>query len=99
MGQLAGKTALITGATSGIGLAAAQRLAVEGAHVVITGRRRDVLDAAVATITGEAFGDVVGVAGDVSSDGDLEAIMDVIAGRVVASTCCSPTPGAENSAH
>ena len=81
MGQLDGKTALITGATSGIGLAAAHRLAAEGAHVVITGRRPAALDAAVASITSGAAGDVVGIAGDVSSDADLDHVMDVIARR------------------
>ncbi len=40
MGQLSGKTALVTGGTSGIGLATAQRLASEGAHVFLTGRTR-----------------------------------------------------------
>jgi NAD(P)-dependent dehydrogenase (short-subunit alcohol dehydrogenase family) len=81
MGLLDGKTALITGATSGIGLAAAQRLAAEGAHVIITGRRKDALDDAVAGMISSATGDVVGVAGDVSSDIDLDHVMDVVAER------------------
>lgn len=81
MGRLGGKTALITGATSGIGLAAAQRLADDGAHVVITGRRQATLDEARARIQRTARGDVVGVAGDVSADADLDRVMDVIAGR------------------
>jgi NAD(P)-dependent dehydrogenase (short-subunit alcohol dehydrogenase family) len=56
MGQLDGKTALVTGATSGIGLAAARRLAAEGAHVFVTGRRQETLDAAVTAIGPRATG-------------------------------------------
>ncbi|MGW0512585.1 SDR family NAD(P)-dependent oxidoreductase, partial [Streptomyces olivaceoviridis] len=52
MGQLTGKTAVVTGGTSGIGLAAAQRFAAEGAHVYITGRRKDALDKAAHEIDG-----------------------------------------------
>ncbi|MDT5018392.1 MAG: hypothetical protein QOD39_4552 [Mycobacterium sp.] len=54
MGQLTGKTALVTGGNSGIGLATAQRFAAEGAHVFITGRNQSTLDDAVATIGAEA---------------------------------------------
>ena len=47
MSKHEGKIAVITGGNSGIGLATAQRLAAEGAHVFITGRRQSELDAAV----------------------------------------------------
>lgn len=50
MSRLAGKVAVISGGTSGIGLAIAQRFVKEGAHVFIFGRRRDALDKAVQLI-------------------------------------------------
>ena len=45
--KLEGKVALVTGGTSGIGLATARRFVAEGAHVFITGRRQAELDEAV----------------------------------------------------
>lgn len=50
MGQLDGKVAWITGAGTGIGLAGARALAAEGAHVVLSGRRREVLEAVAADL-------------------------------------------------
>jgi NAD(P)-dependent dehydrogenase (short-subunit alcohol dehydrogenase family) len=80
MGIVQDKTAVVTGATSGIGLAIAQRLAAEGAHVVLSGRRQDALDAAVASITA-AGGSATGVRGDVSEDADLDRLMAAVAAR------------------
>jgi len=54
--QLKGKTALVTGATAGIGLAIARTLAKEGVKVAITGRSQDKLDAAAAQIVAAAPG-------------------------------------------
>jgi NAD(P)-dependent dehydrogenase (short-subunit alcohol dehydrogenase family) len=79
MGQLEGRTALVTGATSGIGLAIAQRFATEGATVFVTGRRQQALDEAVASIGHGA----VGVPGDVSDAAHLDRLFAEIgaAGR------------------
>jgi hypothetical protein len=53
MGKLEGKIALVTGGSSGIGLAAAKQFVTEGAHVSITGRREPELAAAVKEIGSE----------------------------------------------
>jgi NAD(P)-dependent dehydrogenase (short-subunit alcohol dehydrogenase family) len=70
MGKHQGKVAVITGGTSGIGLATAQRLASEGAYVFITGRRQGELEAAVKQIGRN----VTGVQGDVSKLADLDRL-------------------------
>jgi len=62
MSQLTGKTAMITGGSSGIGLAIAQLLATEGAEVIVSGRRADVVDDAVRQIGARA----TGLVGDVA---------------------------------
>jgi NAD(P)-dependent dehydrogenase (short-subunit alcohol dehydrogenase family) len=54
--RLAGKIAVVTGGTTGIGFASAKRFAAEGARVYITGRRQAELDTAVAAIGGNATG-------------------------------------------
>lgn len=54
--QLHGKTAIVTGASRGIGLAAAQALATAGANVVVTARTPEAAEAAAAQITGNALG-------------------------------------------
>ncbi|MBA8821838.1 oxidoreductase [Ochrobactrum sp. P6BS-III] len=74
MGKLEGKIAVITGASSGIGLAAAKRFVAEGAHVYIMGRRQEELDKAVA----EIGSDVTAVQGDVSRLEDLDRLFGTV---------------------
>ena len=68
--KLAGKIAVITGGSSGIGLATAKRFVNEGAYVFITGRRQSELDAAVS----EIGHNVTGVQGDVSKLADIDKL-------------------------
>ncbi len=70
-GKLEGKIALVTGGSSGIGLATAQLFVKEGAHVYITGRRQAELDKAVKSIGARH---VTAVRGDASNLGDLDRL-------------------------
>ena len=70
MGKLDGKTALVTGGNSGIGLATAKQFVNEGAYVFVTGRRDPELAAAVK----EIGRNVTAVRGDVSNLGDLDGL-------------------------
>ncbi|WP_035356642.1 SDR family oxidoreductase [Edaphobacter aggregans] len=74
MGKLDGKIALITGGTSGIGLATAKRFVLEGAFVFITGRTQSKLAYAVEQIGSS----VEGVRGDVSNLNDLDNLYAAI---------------------
>ena len=74
MQKLEGKVAVVTGGSSGIGLATAQRLVAEGAYVFITGRRQSELDAAVKLLGKNA----TGVQGDASKLGDLDRLYSVV---------------------
>ncbi|WP_433064771.1 SDR family NAD(P)-dependent oxidoreductase [Dactylosporangium sp. CS-033363] len=77
MERLQGKTALVTGGTSGIGLAVARRFADEGAHVFVTGRRQEAVDEAAALIGHAA----TGVAGDIADPADLDRLFAAIERR------------------
>ncbi len=73
---------MITGANSGIGLAAARLFATEGARVFMTGRRNRQLDAAVEVIGKGAYG----IQGDVSKPADLDRLFAAVrdeAGTIV----------------
>src|SRR5579864_6289711 len=72
--KLQGKVAVITGGTTGIGLATARLFVKEGAHIFITGRRQKELDEAV-----KAIGiNVTGVQGDVARLADLDRLYEAV---------------------
>ena len=74
MSKLIGKVAVVTGGSSGIGLAIARRFAAEGAHVFITGRRQAELDKALALIGERAEA----VQGDATSMADLDRLYQTV---------------------
>jgi NAD(P)-dependent dehydrogenase (short-subunit alcohol dehydrogenase family) len=74
MGKLQGKLAIITGGTTGIGLASAKLFVEEGAYVFITGRRQKELDEAVKAIGSN----VTGVQGDVAKLADLDRLYETV---------------------
>ncbi len=70
MNKLDNKIAVVTGGSSGIGLATAQRFITDGAQVVITGRNQESLDAAAAELGDRA----TGIHGDVANLEDLDRL-------------------------
>ncbi len=74
MTRLEGRTAIITGGGTGIGLATARRFVAEGAFVYLFGRRADKLEAAVAMLGGN----VRAVAGSVTEAADLDRLFDTV---------------------
>ncbi len=77
MGQLDGKTALVAGASTGIGLAVARRFATEGATAYLTGRRKAALDTTVAQVGSRG----IGIRSDVSQLDDLDRLFAEITER------------------
>lgn len=71
-----GCVAIVTGASTGMGKAAALRLAQEGASVVIAARRKEVLDAAAADISAATGATVLPVVTDVSKEQDNKALVE-----------------------
>lgn len=80
MPVLDGKVAIITGASSGIGAAAARLFASEGARLVVTARRADELNALVAQIKAEG-GQAVAVAGDVRDEALARSLVETAMAR------------------
>jgi NAD(P)-dependent dehydrogenase (short-subunit alcohol dehydrogenase family) len=76
-GALAGRTAVITGGSSGIGLAAARAFVAEGARVLVTGRQRQALDDAVA----DGGGAILALQGDVADPAHHEAVAEEVRRR------------------
>ncbi|QIG50602.1 SDR family oxidoreductase [Nordella sp. HKS 07] len=74
--SLPGKVTIITGASSGIGRAAAKLFAAEGAKLVLCARRKGGLDDVVREITSEG-GEAVAVAGDVKDEAVAKALVEV----------------------
>src|SRR5687768_8252290 len=72
--KLSGNIAVVTGGSTGIGLATAKRFVAEGAYVYITGRRKEELDAAAK----EIGRNVTVVRGDVANLADLDRLYDTV---------------------
>ena len=73
-GRFQDKVVVVTGGTSGIGLATAQAFVDEGASVFITGRRQEALDAAVRRIGGR----ITGVRGDMANLANIDRLYDAV---------------------
>src|SRR6202011_3655311 len=77
--DLSGKTALVTGSTSGIGHATARRLVAAGANVVVNGRAQAKVEAAAARLVAEISGSKVrGIAADVSTAAGCKALAEAL---------------------
>lgn len=77
---LTNKVAIITGGSEGIGKAAAQRMAEEGANVAIVARRADILEAAAQDIRAKAMGEVLPIQADVTAADALQRIVQTTLG-------------------
>lgn len=89
-GRLAGKVAIITGATSGIGEATARRFAAEGARLVLAGRTVEKGEALACALGGDA----VFQRADVTREGDIAALVDAAVARFGRLDCLFNNAGA-----
>lgn len=91
---IAGRTALVTGASTGLGLASAQALAAEGVRVALASRSAEKLAAAAATIDGEVPTLAVDLADDASIDAMLAAATDALGHvDILVANAGGPPPG------
>ena len=91
---ITGRTALVTGASTGLGLASAQALAAEGVRVALASRSADKLDAALATVAG----DPVAVTADLADDASIDAMLAEVADAlghvdILVANAGGPPPG------
>jgi 3-oxoacyl-[acyl-carrier protein] reductase len=96
---IAGKWALVCGASKGLGLGCAQALAAEGTHVVMVARRADVLEASAAALRAASPGvQVIAVAADITTEAGRAAALSVAGGPgtafdIVVTNAGGPPPG------
>jgi 3-oxoacyl-[acyl-carrier protein] reductase len=74
--QLSGRVAIVPAASMGLGFGCAEALALEGASVVITGRRPEPLQAAAARIRARTKAEVIALDGDITAAGEAERVVD-----------------------
>jgi NAD(P)-dependent dehydrogenase (short-subunit alcohol dehydrogenase family) len=80
--QLTGRRAIVTGASRGIGLAAARALAAEGADVALVARHQETLDGAAAQLAAASGRTIVGVAADTGEDASVTAMVEAVVERL-----------------